>query len=108
MDRIDHGRVTSPDSDTRENATDGHRFAFDPADGDVLLRTSLALEALTGLSVGDLPPLAEFVDPDAVVSLFAAADERRTDLRLEFDYLGYTVVLDAAEGGRIVERRASE
>ncbi|WP_306053037.1 HalOD1 output domain-containing protein [Natronococcus wangiae] len=51
-----------------------------------------AVSALADVPAGELPPLYDYVDPDALNALFAASDDG-SDLRLSFSYLEYDVTV---------------
>ena len=55
--------------------------------------------ALADVPVDELPPLYEYVDPDALNGLFDSPDAR-SDLQLSFSYLDYDVTVHQA--GEIV------
>lgn len=81
---------------------DGYQFAFDPIESDLVARLSLVFESLTGIPATKLPPLYDFVDPDALVQIFTDDDEPREDLLVSFQYLDYTVELTGTHTGRIL------
>jgi len=49
----------------------------------------------------DLPPLADYVDPDALEAFFSGSPDEVATRRLTFEYEGYTVTVDGTGHVRI-------
>lgn len=93
----DRGRAGGPESATVRRREPIDWSLHEP----VCLAIQTAVAAVEGTDPVDLPPLTEYVDPDAVDQLFD--DTRRGNRRrIEFGYAGYLVRVD--EEGDVVVR----
>ncbi|WP_276258955.1 HalOD1 output domain-containing protein [Haloglomus litoreum] len=69
-----------------------------PREGGVAENIVLKIADREGVNEGALPPLFESVEPDALDELFNHETKiGGTDLKVEFSYSGYTVVIRGAD-----------
>ncbi|AEH37155.1 HalOD1 output domain-containing protein [Halopiger xanaduensis] len=66
--------------------------ATDQSTSAIVIQT---ITELTGQEPDELEPLWDSVDPEALDSFVARAEETETPCRLAFEYQGYTVKIDA-------------
>jgi len=77
-----------------------HIVEFDPVNGgSVTTQLASALATASGREVTELPPIAEWVDCDAIEQLFDSHDSE-TELSVSFEFEEYQVFLSSI--GRIV------
>ncbi|MFW6318289.1 MAG: HalOD1 output domain-containing protein [Halorubrum sp.] len=82
-----HDRHTAP----RGNTTIVSRIPTEPGTSTTVSVVRAVAEA-ESVSPGELPVLADFIDPEAIDGLFDAdLAVGRSGVRLSFDYCGYTV-----------------
>ena len=64
------------------------------------IQVVMAVADAAGRSQGELPPLHEAIDPEALDRLFAptVSEERRTRGRVVFEYAGYEIEVDGSGG----------
>lgn len=91
------GQGHANESSRRVDASGTYYAEFDPRDDDIALEVLFGLEAVTGRDATDLPPITEFVDPDALNELFRSG---RSEGSVRFTVPGYGVAVHS--DGRLV------
>ncbi|GGN95927.1 MULTISPECIES: HalOD1 output domain-containing protein [Haloarcula] len=86
----------NPDSDDSTARTEWDSVA------DLITSLLTAVADETGTRVSDLPPLNDFVDPDAMESLLTS--DRSETIQLSFNYTGVRVHIDS-DGYLFVQQR---
>ncbi len=62
------------------------------------VRVVQAVAESTGISPNELPPLYESIDPEALDTLLTRSPALE---RVEFDYQGYSITVEAADEGAV-------